>query len=93
MLHITATVIYYTPGRFGPVQHTRGRETFFTVAAVRAACRNADSVLSRSGADHIVLDADAGLAVQVSGYNFNRGMYCDVLPLEELRPFLPSMAV
>ena len=87
MKSITATVIYYEPGPYGSVQHTAGRKTFYTMEDVSSAVRNARSVFTRSGASHIVLDRDAGLAVQVSGYNNHRGAYCDVLPLEELRRF------
>lgn len=85
MFCITASVVYYTPGPFGPVQHQEPRETFTSESAFRSACRNADAVLARSGAAHVVLDRDAGLAVQVAGYNARRGAFCDVLPLSELR--------
>ena len=88
MNSITATIIYYTPGPYGPVQHTAGWKTFLSREDLSSAVRNARSVFTRSGAHHIVLDSDAGLAVQVSGYDARRGAYCDVLPLDELRPFL-----
>lgn len=88
MCSITATVIYYEPGPYGPIQHASGRKTFFTKEDLSSAVRNARSVFTRSGANHIVLDSDVGLAVQVSGYDSRRGAYCDVLPLDELRPFL-----
>lgn len=85
MFCITASVIYYTPGPYGPIQHHEPRTTFTSESALRSACRNADAVLARPGASHIVLDRDAGLAVQVAGYSARRGAFCDVLPLSELR--------
>ena len=89
MRSISATVIYYTPGPYGPLQHqAAGKQFFHSADELRAACRNADSVLRRRGAGHIVLDRDRSLAVQVSGYNWQRGAFVDVLPLDELRPFL-----
>ena len=87
-IDITASLITYTPGPFGPVQHSAGRKTFSDVDSFRAACRNADFVLARRGAHHITLDIDVGLAVQVGGYSAARGMFCDVVPLEELQPYL-----
>lgn len=48
MFCITASVIYYTPGPFGPVQHQEPRKTFTSESAFRSACRNADAVLARS---------------------------------------------
>ena len=89
MKTISATVIYYTPGPFGPLQHqAANRRYFHTETDLRAAVRNADSVLRRRGAGHIVLDMDHGLAVQVSGYNGWRGAFVDVIPHEELDPYL-----
>lgn len=85
MFCITASVIYYTPGQYGPIQHHEPRVSFTSESAFRSVCRNADAVLSRSGASHVVLDMDAGLAVQVAGYSASRGAFCDVLPLSELR--------
>lgn len=85
MFYLTASVIYYTPGKYGPVQHHEPRVSFTSESAFRSACRNADAVLSRSGASHVVLDRDAGLAVQVAGYITSRGAFCDVLPPSELR--------
>lgn len=85
MFCLTASVIYYTPGPYGPIQHHEPRVSFTSESALRSACRNADAVLSRSGASHIVLDRDAGLAVQVAGYNASRGAFCDVLKPSELR--------
>jgi len=85
MFYLTASVIYYTPGPYGPVQHQQPRKTFTSEHAFRSACRNADAVLSRSGASHVVLDRDAGLAVQVSGYSASSGAFCDVLQPVELR--------
>jgi len=85
---VSATVIYYVPGPFGPLQRTAAPVTFFTENQLRSAIRNADAVLSRCGAGHIVLDRDRGLAVQVSGYNGHRGAYVDVLTADELAPFL-----
>jgi hypothetical protein len=84
---VSASVIYYTEGRFGPIQHSAGTR-YFNDAELRANVRNYDSVARRQGAGHIVFDRDAGLAVQVSGYSYNRGAYVDVLPLEELKPYL-----
>ena len=85
MFCIAASIVYYTPGPYGPVQHQQPRKTFTSERSFRSACRNADAVLARSGVSHIVLDMDAGLAVQVSGYNASRGASCDVLPPTELR--------
>ena len=87
-IDITADLITYVPGPFGPAQYSAGRKTFSDIDSFRAACRNANDVLARSGAYHITLDIDVGLAVLVSGYNDDRGMYCDVVPLEELQPYL-----
>ena len=88
---ITATVVYYTQGNYGPLQHTAGRQVFFTADELRSAVRNADSVLRRSGSGHIVLDRDSGLAVQVSGYSWSRGAYVDALPLDELAPYIQEV--
>ena len=85
---VTASVIYYVPGPFGPLQRSAAPVTFSTVDALRSAVRNADSIIRRCGAGHIVLDRDRGLAVQVSGYNGYRGAFVDVLPREELAPYL-----
>lgn len=85
---VTATVVYYVPGPFGPLQRTAAPVTFRTEEHFRSAVRNADDVLRRCGAGHIVLDQDRALAVQVSGYNGYRGTYVDVLSREELAPFL-----
>ena len=87
---ITAVVVYYTPGPYGPMQHVYGRTAFFTAEELRANVRNADSVLSRKGAGHIVMDRDSRLAFQVAGYWWNRGAYQDVLSREELAPYLTS---
>ena len=88
MKSITASTIYYTAGQHGPLQHSGKRATFRTEAELLAAVRNAGSVLRRRGANHIVLDIDCGLAVQVSGYNGTRGAFVDVLPLGELAPYM-----
>ena len=89
MKPITATVIYYVPGPFGPLQRQHDvRQVFHTETDLRSAVRNADSVLSRGGAGHIVLDQDRCLAVQVSGYSWNRGAFVDVVPRSELEPYL-----
>lgn len=87
-MYITATTVYYTPGPFGPLQHTGNRQVFTDMDSLRSAVRNADSILTRPGANHIVLDLDVSLAVQVSGYSGRRGMFVDLLPLSELQPFL-----
>ena len=79
-MEISVTVIRYS----GNVQHTCGRR-YWNDAALRQNVRNYAAIAKRSGVEHIVFDADAGLAVQVSGYTYNRGMYCDVLAIEELK--------
>ena len=91
MFIISATVVYYSDGPYGPVQHTAGRKYFHSKEELASSCRNARSVFTRSGVNHVVLDSDSGLAVQVIGYDTRRGAYCDVLPLEELRTFLPCV--
>ena len=85
---ITATVVYYSPAAYGPAQHMAGKKVFFSDNEIRSAVRNAASVLSRSGASHIVMDRDSGIAFQVSGYNAHRGAFVDVLPLDEIRPYI-----
>lgn len=88
MRTISAHIVYYTQGNYGPVQHDGGKQYFFTKEELTAAVRNADSVLRRSGANHIALDRDSRIAFQVSGYNGVRGAFVDVLPAEELIPFV-----
>ena len=88
MKTISATLIYYSSGPYGHVQHTAGKYHFFTEKSLREKVRNADSVLNRRGANHIVLDLPHALAVQVSGYNRRRGAFADVVPLAELQPYL-----
>lgn len=84
---ITASLVFYTQGKHGPIQHSGGC-CFYNVNSIASDVKNVSSIFSRPGANHIVLDIDRHVAVQVSGYNDNRGMFCDVVPLEELRPFL-----
>lgn len=85
---ITATVINYTPGNYGPLQHVTGHRTFSGIEELSLYIKNIDSVRRRTGAHHIVLDDDVKLAVQVSGYNRRRGAFADVVPLAELQPYL-----
>lgn len=85
---ITATVVYYSAGPYGPVQHTAGRTALFTHDDVKRAVINYDSVFSRHGAQHIVIDRDTRIAFQVSGYNRRRGAFVDVLPRDELLPYI-----
>ena len=84
---ISATVVYWSKDRYGMAQHTRGHR-MLTDDTIRSYVRNIDSILRRSGTNHIVLDEDTKLAVQVSGYNWHRGAFCDVLSREELAPYL-----
>ena len=88
MKSISAITIYYTSGPYGPLQHAGPRRHFSTEEELRGAVKNAESILRRRGANHIVLDTDKELAVQVSGYNGTRGAFVDVLPVEELSPYL-----
>lgn len=84
---ITASLVFYAQGKRGPVQHSGGC-CFYNVNSIANNVKNVSSIFSRPGANHIVLDIDRHVAVQVSGYNDARGMFCDVVSLEELRPFL-----
>ena len=93
MKSITVNVIYYSPGPYGPMQHTAGHMHIHTKEDLAAAVRNIDSVKRRRGAGHIVLlvpdrDTRTGLAVQVAGYTWHRGAYQDVIPRAELDPYL-----
>lgn len=88
MKTISARIVYYTYGKYGPVQHDGGKTYFFTKKELSAAVRNVHSVLRRSGAHHVVLDRDSKLVFQVSGYNAVRGAFVDVLPEDELLPFV-----
>lgn len=87
---ISATVVYYSPATYGPAQHTAGKCYFFTDDEIRSAVKNADSVLRRSGVRHIAMERDTGIAFQVSGYDARRGAYVDVLPREELAPYIDT---
>ena len=88
MKSISAITIYYTPGPYGPLQHAGPRRHFSTEEELRGAVKNAESILRRRGVNHIVLDTDKELAVQVSGYNGTRGAFVDVLQVEELAPYM-----
>ena len=85
---ISARIIYYVPGPYGPIQRQEDNMRHYSIEELRDTIRNVDSVLKRDGAKHIVLDRDHMLAVQVSGYSWHRGAFCDVVPLAELAPFL-----
>ena len=85
---ITASLVRYVPAAYGPAQVSAGRRTFFNQEELRSYVRNADSVFARDGAGHVCIDIDAGLVFQVSGYSRHRGAFVDVLPPEELAPYM-----
>ena len=85
---ITATIVCYSDSNYGAAQHYNGRQVYFTEKELRENVRNAESVLARKGARHIAMERDTKIAFQVSGYSWNRGSYCDVLPLEEMMPYM-----
>ena len=89
MKMISVMVVYYNhnESQYGPVMHTAGYRTFFPDEAARYV-RNHDSISRRAGAHSIVWDRDTGLALQVSGYSEERGMFCDVVPMEEMETYL-----
>lgn len=83
----TVYSVTYTPGPYGPIAHQQGRRTM-SEEQLRSIARNFNSVESRPGAGHVCLDRDNGIIFQVGGYSNSRGMFADVLPREELAPFL-----
>ena len=70
------------------MQHTYSR-THISPDVIRGIARNFDA-FDLNGVNHLVLDADMDLIVQISGYTETRGSFCDVIPFTELKPFLPE---
>ena len=91
-IHISATITYYTPGPYGPMQHQYGKVTYWTREDLRRAICNADDILNTRGAQHVVVDAEHRIAYQVSGYNARRGAFVDVIPREKLLPYLDTFS-
>ena len=80
---VNVMVVYYSKGDYGPMMHTAGYRHFFPDEVIRYV-RNHESISKRAGAQHIIWDRDSRLALQVSGYSEERGMFCDVVPREEM---------
>lgn len=81
--------VRYTPGPYGEVARTTSRRSV-SADELKHIARNFSAVTSRPGASAVCFDMNRNLIFQVSGYNNNRGMFADVVPLEELAPFLTA---
>ena len=84
----SVTIIYYTPAPYGPAQNIYAR-VHLNADTVKKIARNFESV-DIWGVTHLVIDTDLDLIVQVSGYSEVKGLFCDVIPLSQLEPFLPD---
>lgn len=79
---IRVTIYYSERGNYGPIQHVEAARTY-TIDGIRQLAQNADAI-DWTGVSGAAYDTDFKVIFQVSGYTYNRGMFCD---LQDIRPF------
>lgn len=79
MVFYHVSTIYYD---CNGMQHTKDLDKIMSLDAVKAAVKNWDRVCAKRDPafiHNLVIDLDAAAVIQVGGWSYDDGMFCDII--------------
>lgn len=85
--YINVRTVHGVPGPYGLIQRASADTRYISRRELKQTVKNARDVLQWPGASYAVIDTDNAVAIQVSGYTTEAGLYCHVFTECELAPY------